>query len=769
MKLTRNRIFFGILIFGLAVNLLTFFNIDQFYFRAAITFIFLITIPGLLLMLIFKIQKTNPWEYLVYMIGLSVAFLIFGGLFVNWVLPFFGIDKPLSLIPLLISFDIFLLIFWFIGYKRNKNVFLEIQTPKLSNLDMTFLIISLFFPALSIFGALTLNNGGPNYLTMIMLSGIAVYVFAVVLCRNKINANVYPFSILMISIALLLAVSLRSWYVSGWDIYQEYYVFQLAKENFRWNMANFNDAYNACLSVTILPTVLSSFLKINDHYVFKLLFQLIFGFISVGVFIFLKRFALEIWAFIASFFFVSQSAFFVNLTKVVRQEIALLFFTLALIVLFSKSVDSIPKKIIFVVFGFSMIVSHYTTAYISIAFFLFTYLASLIFRKIENRKIFLKKDGKPSLKKEDTRLKERKYYLNGALVLVLIIFAVLWYAQLTKISSGLLDFTYKAIQNIGKITGTELREDGLSVGSQWNIFYEQEDKGPLLQDYVKKVSVEYKNRSYISLYLPERYGNYSPKITELGNLPSRVSPVIGSKIYPFVEIIKKIMKIFIIISTVYIFFFQLKKRRIDIEYIFLCFIGLFGIVAMMILPALTVEYSLERLYQQTLIFLSLLAVLGGFLIFKFIKENIRISLMVIIFLFYYLFFSGIIPQIAGGTDASLQLNNYGVSYDGHYAHKTEVLSSNWLMNNWDKKSLIYADKHASWRLLAFGKFITVNDDVLPSTIDRNSYVYLRYSNVVKNLNYKKYEGQTLSFNFPIEFLDQNKNLIYNNGGSKIFK
>ena len=494
MKLTKNNIFFGLLISGLIVNLLTLFNINQFYFRAVIPFIFLATIPGLLIMLMLKIREVDFWEYLVYTIGLSVAFLMFGGLFVNRILPIVGIDKPLSLIPLLISFDIFLMIFWLIAYKRNEEIYLKIQTSKLSSLNRIFFMILFIFLVLSILGALILNNNGPNALTMIMLVGIAVYFFMIVLYRNKLNKNIYPFSILMVSISLLLAVSLRSRYISGWDIFQEYYLFQLTKEGFNWSISNFSDAYNVCLSITILPTVLSSFLKINDHYVFKLLFQLIFSFVPVGVFLFLRRFTKDISAFIASFFFILQSEFFESFPKVIRQEIALLFFTLTLLVLFNKNINSTLKKILFLVFGFSMIVSHYTTSYIALALFIFTYLICLIFRKTENKKPFLKIYEKFRLKEKGSRLNERKYYLSGILVLLLIVFAFLWYAQSTEVSSNLVNFTHEAIQNMGKIFSVETREGRLSFNSMWNPFYKQVDKAPLLQDYAKDISSEYKNR-----------------------------------------------------------------------------------------------------------------------------------------------------------------------------------------------------------------------------------------------------------------------------------
>ena len=204
-SISKNKLFFGIIAFLILVNILVFFNINQFFIRATLGFIFLITIPGLLIMLMLKIREVGFWEYLVYTIGLSVAFIMFAGLAVNWTLPFLNItDKPLALIPILISFDIFLLIMGYFAYKRNQDLKpLEIKFPKLDTTNQIFFIIPIIFPVLSILGALILNNHGPNILTMIMLGGIAVYVLAIVIFRKKIDENIYPWTILLISIAVL--------------------------------------------------------------------------------------------------------------------------------------------------------------------------------------------------------------------------------------------------------------------------------------------------------------------------------------------------------------------------------------------------------------------------------------------------------------------------------------------------------------------------------------------------------------------------------------
>src|SRR4030043_263318 len=139
MILTRNKLILGISYFLLIVNLLALLDLEFFYIRAILVFVFLITVPGLLIMLCFKIRNIRFWEYLVYTVGLSVAF---------------------------------------------------------------FIIIPFTFPFLAVIGAFILNNHGPNYVSMALLGAIAVYVLLVVIFRDKLNKNVYPWALYMIGLSL---------------------------------------------------------------------------------------------------------------------------------------------------------------------------------------------------------------------------------------------------------------------------------------------------------------------------------------------------------------------------------------------------------------------------------------------------------------------------------------------------------------------------------------------------------------------------------------
>ncbi|GAG32952.1 unnamed protein product, partial [marine sediment metagenome] len=245
--------------------------------------------------------------------------------------------------------------------------------------------------------------------------------------------------------------------------------------------------------------------------------------------------------------------------------------------------------------------------------------------------------------KETKRTKEWKDYLGGILIFLLIISTFFWYAQLTESSSNLIDLTSKTTKNIFGIFNEDLKGEGASFSSQWNLFYKPKDQTTSLKDYVEDTKLRYENKSYIIPYKLNRYENYKPKVIYPTTISLKTDLNIVSKTYFFMEIIKKLVKIFMILGVLYLLFFQLKKKESDSKYIILALVSLFLLVAIISLPFTTLNYDLERAYQQILIILSLPAVFGGILAFKFFKkDNLKILLVCLIFILYFLSYSGFI-------------------------------------------------------------------------------------------------------------------------------
>jgi len=748
MKLNIKNILIGIFTFLLIVNLLVLFNIQYLYIRAILSFVFLTTIPGLLIMLMFRIRKVGFWEYLVYTIGLSIAFLMFAGLAVNWILPWLHItDEPLSLTPLLTSFDILLSIFWLIAYIRNKDISLSIELPKLDLLNKIFFITPVIFPFLSILGAITLNNGGPNYLTMIMLGVIAIYVFLVVLLLDKLNEHVFPWAILLISISLLLIYSLRSWHIIGWDIHQELSVFQATLAHQKWDMNFFpGEAYNACLSITILPTILSKFIHISDEYILKIIFNIIFSFVPVGIYILVSKYLNKWSAFLAVFFFASQIWFYEQMPALTRQEIGIFFYVLVLLILLDKNLESRLKLGLFYLFSAGLIVSHYSTAYIWLVQMGLVVMVSYFFTFLRIRNFKLN-------------------FIKPSMLIISLILLLLWEVVITQSYSG----SYKTVLS-SKDHLLEAFLPSKIETSLETVLYDAPDVNTTKNILIKYKEAEKRStENRYQLYPKNTYKDYTPfAIDDEKVLPSKLPTFLSESI----SLISKICKALSSYVLLYLGFgilliLQLRKKtQSHTDLVLLTLSGFSLVLLMIVMPNLQANYNFSRLYMQALVLACILPIVSAGIVLGRISKYQSIILTIIL-VASFVFTAGFIEQFAGGF-ARITLDQPNGTFDTYYVYNTEVKSAEWLSKNHDKKYPIFADILAGMRLRSYGK-IKSNPDVFPNSISRDGYVYLSYSNVKREHGFTNFDNITIVFNYPTKFLDREKNLIYNNGGTKIYR
>lgn len=758
--LTRTNIFIGLSLFLIIINFLVGFDLNIIYLRQILGFLFLVSVPGLILMLCFKIRNTGFWEYLVYTIGLSIFFIMFAGLLVNWTLPWLGItDKPLSLYPILICFNLFLITLGIIAWKRNKDLKpFKITIPKSDLINRIFFIVPMAFPVLAILGAFLLNNHGPNILTMILLGGIALYVLAIVIFRKKLNPNIYPWALYLIGLSLLLMYSLRSWYFLGNDVVSEYHFFDLVTKNSFWDIINYPHGYNACLSINILPTIINIFMKLNQLIIFKLIMHLIFSFILIIIYFFFKKFSKPLFSFLAVFFFMSQIGYMMIMVSAIRQEIAFIFFGLMLLVLFTKEINPTLKKSLFLIFGASMIISHYSTSYIALVLFTLTYILTSFYKKYESRKI---KKGKLHTPQKS------EFYLTGILILFLLVFGFLWYSQVTPTSKGFIDFAHKSFSNFNNLFNQEFQVEGNSFLDQFKLKSETKNYNLLINEEVKAIQNQQNLNS--DAYPPAKTDHTITKFIPSKILPTKFSLNFISPFYILLGIVKKLGYIFIFIGLIYSLILSKIRKNSDLFLISLIGVIFFSfIVLITIIPFGSTSYGVFRLYQQGLILFSIFVVIGTESIFNKTCKKIKLPFILLFLLIYFLSFAGSFNQLIGGNAPYPNLNNFGEVYDTGYISNGEINSIKWLSEeNTNKK--IYASAIYKSSFNSFGNLPYPDWNIFPQILKRDSYVYAGNSEVINKKAITYLAGSQVGYNFPTEFLNDNKNKIYNNGGSEIFK
>ncbi|HEY0196101.1 MAG TPA: DUF1616 domain-containing protein, partial [Methanobacterium sp.] len=379
--------------------------------REALSFIFFTIVPGFLVFLILNLKKINPVKKIVLSVGLSISFLMIIGLALNSLYPL--LNQPLSFAPVFITLNLFVILLATAAYWCNRKALDDNFGFKLDlNGKLKAPLIFLFlFPLLAILGTYLMNTAQNNILLLAMLILIPPYLVAVVYLRDRIHSNTYPLALWLIGLSLLLMHGLTSNHLLGIDVHLEYYSFQLTQLGYHWDLNTYYNPYNACMSITILPMIYHVLSGMGGEYIFKLFMAIIGSILPLIVYLVAKKYIAAKYAFLAALLFIFQ-LFFINLLGAVRQEIAIIFFFLTIMVVFDTKIDKWLRKALIVLFIFSTLISHYSTAYV--AFLLI--LPILLYPFFKNL------------------IKERKLvFTNFDILIISLILIAIWYFFVAKV------------------------------------------------------------------------------------------------------------------------------------------------------------------------------------------------------------------------------------------------------------------------------------------------------------------------------------------------
>lgn len=329
-----------------------------------VSFLFFTIIPGFLIFLIFNFKKIDPLKKVLLSIGMNISFLMIIGLLLNGVYPF--LTQPLSFTPVFLTLNIFVILLTAAAYWRNRNSLNEIRGLQFDLKDKlnSPMLFPFLFPLLAVLGTYLMNSSQNNILLLLMLILIPLYLVTVVYLRDKIHPTTYPLALWMIGLSLLLMHGLTSNHLLGTDVHLEYYSFQLTQLGYHWDLNSYYNPYNACISITILPMIYQVLSGMSGEYIFKLFMAVIGSTTPLIVYLVARKYLAAKYAFLAALLFIFQ-LFFINLLGAVRQEIAILFFFLTVMVVFDGKMDKWLRKFLIVLFIFATLISHYSTAYVA--------------------------------------------------------------------------------------------------------------------------------------------------------------------------------------------------------------------------------------------------------------------------------------------------------------------------------------------------------------------------------------------------------------------
>ncbi|HMK63439.1 MAG TPA: DUF2206 domain-containing protein, partial [Acidimicrobiales bacterium] len=239
------------------------------------------------------------------------------------------------------------------------------------------------------------------------------------------------------------------------------------------------------------------------------------------------------------------------------------------------------------------------------------------------------------------------------------------------------------------------------------------------------------------------------------------------------ELAAKGEQVFLILGILTLFFSKRRQGTVAREYYYLCIASIVVLVAVTVLPQLSVDYDVERVFQQALILTAPVIVLGSMTLFGVLGAWWGRVATAAVPLVIFASTTGLIPQILGGYPAQLNLNNSGQYYDLYYMTPQEVAAVAWLSRQPDTLPAEVQVDYTSDRF-AFTTPSSVSGtqyllDMYPTLLEPSSWVIADTSMLETGTAAASVDGNLVGYRYPFALLEHEKNLVFTNGGTQIYQ
>lgn len=729
-------------------------------------------IPAFLLAPSGAMPGRSNGERLAAAVVVSVGLVMAVGLAINTGLPYAGVTRPLDPLPSMAA----LLVAWTLlgiwAWGRHPMAY-RISIPRLSRRERVLVRGSVAVVALAIVGAVRLNNGAGGGVTWFMLV-VAMAVFAC-LCtwRDSVRPGTIAFAIYCLSLALLFMTSLRGWLTTGHDVQTEFLLFQLTKHLGQWRMSSLRSAYNACLSITILPLMLWNWMRLADPAIFKVPFQLLFAFCPVMAYWLWTRVTTKAVALLGTVFFVSFVTFFQDMPMLNRQEIGFLFLTSALLVLFSSERAQRSRQRWFVGFCLGMVVAHYSTTYFAIGVLLGAWALRVAAPPLAR----MLRVVAPSYGERATlfaRSGAKGHVLSLGPILVVTVASLLWTGPLTRTQGALSQAARTTLQTLeGHAPAVKSDDTGYSLVGGTSI-----PSATLLHQFEASAETATAKGRASGAYYPLAAVDAYPVAVD----PPAVLPLtalgrglghLGLSAASFNDAVRTgsayALQLLVLVGLLVVV--SLRKRfKTPAEFAYLAASSVVMLGLWVLLPVLSVDYGLLRAFQQGLLLLAVFLAVGIMALVPRSSSRGGFAVATGIALLFFASATGVITQALGGYGPQLHLNNAGAYYSLYETQPQEVSAISWL-NHQDTGTgqvPVQVDVFTFLEVQSYAKVPLDNTGILPVQILRNAYVLVAPSDLSGGPSLIQ-SGNIVTYTEPLGFLNTTKNLVYNDGTTRVYR
>ena len=739
--------------------------------RGLFAFVCLLFVPGMLILRALRLHQLGGVRTPLFAVGLSLATVMATGLLMTMLYPVFGFERPLALVPVVMTEGVIITFMAVLSYWRDQGPTEGGAIDRRDVLTPSVLALCVL-PFVSIFATYAMNAYGSNLLLLVLIIIIAITALWISTSAS-VPKELYPLAAFVIAVALLYHASLISPYVWGWDIQKELYTANAVLTNAQWNV-HAPGATNAVLSVTLLAPLISIVSGVSVVWIFKTIYPLLFALVPVGLFVVFQKQTSDRIALLASFFITFLFTFFTEMPSLARQEIAELFLVLLLILLVDKRVGSEAGKLslyaLCAIFAAAVVVSHYALAFIFITYLVVAWLVLFLVDNPAMRRLHRAASSGPSEKPPS----RPKRMLTLPSILLFAAFTAAWYATLGSAAlSGDIAPTFAQIGrtllaplNVPLALGIGAAAYACALVIVYVLAKRAQQKAPTLLFGAPVVFLS------ASLALARYYGISVNELLQLGTF---------SPLHEVAELLYLLGLILIILGLAALVFRRC-RFTFDQEFAALALASFVILMTAAAIPVLALTVDTTRLYQISTLLLAPFCVTGALLIggvprlvHARPRERIGVSLayklVAVLFVIMLLFGTGLVYEVTRQDPTSFFLND---TIDAPRFNVREVAGAQWLYAMKASTGRVYADVYRGllWTSLDSNRSLVSLPSYAPYT-PRAGYVYLGTFNLLTGTSAQQVYARSLlsgtqTTHSSLAGIADGRNRVFDDGGAVVY-
>lgn len=648
----------------------------------------------------------------------------------------------------------------------------------------TAIVLAAAAVALAATGAKRLNGGGSAILTESALAAGATALLFITAAApanadSRSERTVLPAAavLYLLGLAVLLATSLRGVGVTGHDIKPEFRVFQDTLARGGWHANPTLTDYNSCLSITTLPTLLHHLLGVAPLDVFRICFQMIFAAVPVGVLLIARSVLPGAPAILAAGLYVAFPTFVNDMPMLNRQELALLYFTVAVLTLLDRRGSRRQRTAVFAAMVAGLTVSHYSSTYVASGVILVAWLllrASHWLRRLLRRIPTRTRPRRRLLGRVEDHLARvgrprsvaaAPHLLTFRAVAIVLLCSVTW-SFASGSGSGLVTTLSRTATSALSRGGTESDAVSYSFFRHAPPVSDQQALGEFISANGSRPSAAQQAALADACPIALEPDAVIPR-TGVGDAMSAagVPPATVNRWSRSLSVL--LFELGALAGTVLLW---LHSRRTVGPALIVTVLGagtLAALSATVLLPELSVDYGLLRMFQQSLVVLApavIFALTGAVRLFG-ARAGAVTSAAVLAGCLVST--SGLLPQLTGDFPPQLNLNNSGAYYRAYYTSADDLTAARWVDAHLTAGTLLSVDS-ADFRTLRSMARLYPLEGMAPAMVPARAYLEVSQVGPDRAEAVAIARDRILTYTFPLHCVAAVRPLVYAVGTHRIY-